>query len=86
MASYEVRFTKSAEKDLRKVERARLPSIMEKIEGLGEEPRPPGCQKLVGSEASYRIRVGDYRVVYAIDDGIRIVEVARVRHRREAYR
>ena len=53
--------------------------------GLGSDPRPSGSQKLVGLEA-YRIRVGDHRVIYEIDDAMRIVVVVRVRHRREVYR
>ena len=55
------------------------------IEGLAENPRPVGSKKLKGEEA-YRIRVGDYRVVYSIDDNERIVLIADVGHRREIYR
>ena len=85
MASYNIHFTSSAEKDLRRIEKSKIPSILEKIENLGEDPRPDGCKKLSGSESSYRIRVGSYRVVYSIDDGIRIVEIGRIRHRKEVY-
>jgi mRNA interferase RelE/StbE len=53
---------------------------------LGNNPRPPGCRKLVGSKNDWRIRVGDYRVIYEIADAIRIVRVNRVRHHREVYR
>lgn len=86
MGSYRVRFSRSAEKDLRRIEKSRIPSVVDSIEALGENPRPEGCRKLVGSECSYRIRIGDYRVVYVIDDGVQIVEVGRVRHRKDVYR
>jgi len=53
---------------------------------LEQNPRPHGCTKLEGSEDEYRVRVGDYRILYVIDDKAKLVTVARVRHRREAYR
>jgi len=59
---------------------------MEKIEALSVNPRLEGTKKLVGSDAAYRLRVGDYRVIYTIDDGIKIVQIDRVRHRKDAYR
>ncbi len=86
MASYSVRFKCSAEKDLRRIDRSRVRSIIAAIERLEENPRPEGCRKLVGSDSSYRIRVGDYRVVYFIEDTVCIVEVERVRHRKDAYK
>jgi mRNA interferase RelE/StbE len=52
---------------------------------LGKEPRPAGCVKLAGSEL-YRIRVGNYRIIYQVDDGARLITVTRFAHRREAYR
>jgi mRNA interferase RelE/StbE len=55
------------------------------IDALAAEPRPRGAEKLAGRDG-YRIRVGDYRVVYAVDDGDRLVLVARIAHRREVYR
>ncbi len=60
--------------------------ISESILALASEPRPPGCRKLVGSKDDWRIRVGDYRVIYQIADVLRIVRVHRVRHRREVYK
>jgi mRNA interferase RelE/StbE len=57
-----------------------------RIEGLSTEPRPPGCRKLVGANNLWRIRVGDYRVIYSIDDPRRRVDVNAVRHRSDAYR
>ena len=86
MDSYSVRFLRPAEKDLRRIEKSRIPTIFEAIESLKENPRPTGCKKLVGSESTYRIRVGDYRVIYTIEDTIRIVEIDRIRHRKDVYR
>ena len=86
MGSYSIRFLRSAEKDLRRIQKSRIPTILETIEALEENPRPVGCRKLVGSESAYRIRVGDYRVVYTIEDTIRIVEIDRIRHRKDVYR
>ena len=86
MDFYSVRFLKSAEKGLRKIHKSRLPNILEAIEALKANPRPIGCRKLVGSESSYRIRIGDYRAIYTIEDTIRIVEIDRIRHRKDVYR
>jgi len=86
MASYNVRLKRSAEKDLRRIDKSRVPSIIGAIEKLEEDPRPVGCRKLVGSDTSYRIRVGDYRVLYLIEDAVCVVEVERVRHRKDTYR
>jgi mRNA interferase RelE/StbE len=70
---------------------ARLSSVIHgrvitAIQALATNPRPSGCRKLAGSQHDWRIRVGDYRVIYEIGDAIRIVRVNRVRHRREVYR
>ena len=59
---------------------------MASIESLDSDARPSGCKKLVGSDHTYRIRIGDYRVVYDIHDDKLIVLVVRVRHRRDVYR
>lgn len=68
MGSYRVRLKRSAEKDLRRIDKSRIPSIIAAIEDLENNPRPVGCRKLVGSDSSYRIRIGDYRVVYLVED------------------
>jgi mRNA interferase RelE/StbE len=86
MASYNVRLKRSAEKDLRRIDKSRVPGIIAAIEKLEEDPRPAGCRKLVSSDTSYRIRVGDYRVLYLIEDSVCVVEVERVRHRKDVYR
>lgn len=60
--------------------------IVERIDGLAEEPRPPGATNVVGASDTYRIRVGDYRIVYEIQDAVLVVLVIRVGHRRDVYR
>lgn len=83
---YRVLLASSAEKDLRKLSSVIHDRVITAIQGLAANPRPPGCRKLTGSKHDWRIRVGDYRVLYEIADTIRIVRVNRVRHRGEAYR
>lgn len=56
------------------------------IDGLAENPRPPGCVKLQGGDELFRVRVGDYRIVYQIQDAVLVVLVVQVGHRREIYR
>jgi mRNA interferase RelE/StbE len=60
--------------------------IVGAMRDLAENPRPPGCRKLVGGEGDWRLRVGDYRVLYEINDMRKVVRVLHVKHRREAYR
>jgi mRNA interferase RelE/StbE len=60
--------------------------IVGAMRDLAENPRPPGCRKLVGGEGDWRLRVGDYRVLYEINDTRKVVRVLHVKHRREAYR
>jgi mRNA interferase RelE/StbE len=62
-----------------------LKRVVPKIESLAVQPRPSGCKKLKGEKERWRLRVGDYRVIYSIDDRTRVVDVVTLRHRREAY-
>lgn len=84
-ASYSVAIKRSAERELRKIPRQDLRRVVTRIQGLAREPRPPGCEKMTGEER-YRVRQGDYRIVYAVDDEVRTVEVVKIGHRREVYR
>jgi mRNA interferase RelE/StbE len=59
--------------------------MMPRLEHLESAPRPPGCKKLKGGDNEWRIRVGDYRIVYVIDDAARTVDVTRIAHRRDVY-
>jgi len=86
MASYEVLWKTSAEKELRDTDRKQVPRIVRAVEGLSDDPFPTGYRKLRGSERSYRIRVSDYRVVYQVDSKANQVVIYHVRHRQDAYR
>lgn len=63
-----------------------LESVLEKIQNLADEPRPDGVVKLKGSDNEYRIRVGDYRVRYEIDDGSQLVQLLQCKHRKDIYK
>ena len=82
----EVRIERTAERDLRRLPAAAFRQILPHLESLAENPRPPGCRKIAGSARDWRIRIGDYRVIYEVDDPANIVSIMRVRHRRDAYR
>ena len=85
MSSYRVAFTASAEKELHRLPAKLVARMMPRIEGLGAVPRPAGCKKLKAGDKQWRIRVGDYRIVYEIDDSARTVDITRIAHRREVY-
>ena len=85
MADYSITFARSARKELEALDSAIVNRIFPKIEALAKEPRPTGCRKLHGERFLWRIRVGDYRVVYAIYDDDRVVDIVAVRHRSKAY-
>jgi len=85
VASYSVEVKPSARKELERLPEGLIARIFPRLEMLGDEPRPPGCKKLKGGQQEWRIRVGDYRVVYTIDDARSRVSVMRIRHRSEVY-
>ena len=85
MADFTVTFARSARKDLERLDAVLVNRIFPKIEALARNPRPPGCLKLKGSGNLWRMRVGDYRVLYSINDPDEVVDITTVRHRREAY-
>jgi len=86
MDSYKIEFKKSAEKDLAKLPRAILPRVVKAIRALEKDPFPHGVKKLRNYEKSYRIRVGNYRILYTVFKGILIIEIIRIGHRKEIYR
>ena len=86
MTEYAITFARSARRELEAMERSLAHRILERIEELATEPRPVGCRKLQGRTGLWRLRVGDYRVVYSVDDRQRLIDVVAVRHRREVYR
>ena len=85
MGSYAVEIKPSAGKELEALPNHLLSRIVRKIQTLSDNPRPAGCKKLKGYKDTWRIRVGDWRVVYIIDDAVRVVSVTRIAHRREVY-
>ena len=85
MAVYKVYFRESVEKDFAGIPRTDLRKIMQRIAALSEDPRPPGCEKLTGQDR-YRIRQGNYRIVYSIQDQECTVWVVKMGHRKNIYR
>lgn len=85
MASYSVRIKRSAAKELEAVPLKDRKRIVRRIEGLAAEPRPSGCEKLSGEE-KYRLRQGNYRILYEIIDQELIVTVVKIGNRRDVYR
>jgi mRNA interferase RelE/StbE len=86
MTSYHIDYTPQANKQLRAIRDARVSGpIKRAIEKLAQNPRPPGCLKLVGEVNQWRVRVGDWRVVYVIEDGRLVVLVVRISPRGGAY-
>ncbi len=86
MDSYRIEWKASAARELKRLDRSVIPRIVRSIGRLAENPFPPGCRKLLGSKDTYRIRVGDYRVIYEVVAGRLIIEIIRARHRKDAYR
>lgn len=85
MSSYQITNSRRARKDLELLAAEFASRILPKIEGLSIEPRPPGCVKLANRTNEWRIRIGDYRVIYSIDDTNLTVTILAVRHRSKAY-
>ncbi len=83
---YEILLVKQAEKDLKNLPIQIFDRVITAIKDLSSNPRPSECLKLKNLSQDYRIRVGDYRIIYEIDNKNQIVKVMRVRHRRESYR
>jgi len=84
--AFRVEWKKSTRKDLRRLPPAVVNRVIEAVESLAENPFPHGVDKLSGSEHAYRIRLGDYRVVYEVVTESSLVEIQRVRHRKDVYR
>jgi mRNA interferase RelE/StbE len=85
MAKYRVLIRKSAVDELGRIPKKDLRRMVKRIRSLGDASRPHGCEKLSAQER-YRLRQGDYRVVYSIDDSVRTVEIVKIGHRSEIYR
>ncbi|MEA2110913.1 MAG: type II toxin-antitoxin system RelE/ParE family toxin [Campylobacterota bacterium] len=84
MANYKIEIKKSAAKEISKLPQKVLVRIVEQIQLLSETPRPHGCKKLSGDE-KYRVRVGNYRILYTIEDNILTLYIVKVGHRKNIY-
>ena len=85
MAEYKIYFKKSVEKDFNVTPKKDLKKILDRIEALAEDPRPPGCEKLT-EQQKYRLRQGRYRILYSIQDDELTIWVVKVGHRKDIYR
>ena len=85
MVKYALVIKQSAQKELDTLDDALFVRIDRKILALADNPRPTGCKKLRGYKDQWRIRVGDWRVLYIVDDAARLVSITRIAHRREVY-
>jgi mRNA interferase RelE/StbE len=83
--TYQVSIQPAAQRRLKKLPLAVQKDLITLIEHLAEEPRPLGCKKLKGRQNWYRVRSGDYRVIYTIEDAALIIRVIKVGHRRDVY-
>jgi len=85
--AYKVEYSAAAERDLKRLPKGLDQEVKDKAETLADNPRPPGCEHLTDSRPkSYRIRHGDYRIVYLVDDEAAKVEVIRVANRKDVYK
>lgn len=85
MAGYSIFFKASASKELESIPKQDLKRIINRIASLADDPRPPGSEKL-SSQERYRIRQGNYRIIYSIQDDVLTIWVVKIGHRREVYR
>ncbi len=82
---YTVSVNRPAQKEIRSLDAGVRSRVIEQLRALAGEPRPPGCRKLVGARNRWRVRVGDYRVIYTVEDVEHVVRIVAVRHRSKAY-
>ena len=85
MDSYGVELKPAARRELEALPDHVLSRVVRKLESLGHTPRPAGCKKLKGYKDQWRVRVGDWRVLYIIEDAAKLVSATRIAHRREVY-
>ena len=86
MDSYQIEWRKSTSKDFRKIPKNLTQRIVDAVNLLADNPHPVGSTKLAGSDCAYRIRVGDYRVIYEVYEEKVVIEVVKVGHRKDIYR
>jgi len=83
--AYTIIVIRPAQKEIRTLDQTVRSRILQALHSLADNPRPSGCRKLVGAQNRWRLRIGDYRVIYEIDDTDRGVNIIAVRHRSKAY-
>ena len=86
MGTFQIEWKSSALRELKRLDRQIVPGIVAAVEALSSNPFPQGVKKLHGGESTYRIRIGDYRVIYEVFSNRLVIEIARVRHRKDVYR
>ncbi|HEY9703412.1 MAG TPA: type II toxin-antitoxin system RelE/ParE family toxin [Allocoleopsis sp.] len=85
MDFYQIKWKTSAKKDLRKISADAIPKILKAIDSLSNNPYPQGCKKMADTNSNYRIRIGNYRVIYTIFDDVLVIEIIKVGHRQGVY-
>ena len=86
MASYNIRWKNSAAREIRKLPAEAVLRILAAVDSLSFDPFPPEARKMAAVESTFRIRVGDYRIIYRILNDILVIEIVRIGHRRDVYR
>jgi mRNA interferase RelE/StbE len=86
MNSYKIQWKRSAKKELKKLDKQVIRRIIQAVENLAKDPWQSTSKKLVGSDSIYRIRVGDYRIIYSLESSVLTIEIIKVGHRKEVYR
>jgi mRNA interferase RelE/StbE len=86
VSKYEITFARSARKELEALDERTINRLFPKIENLSVNPRPAGCRKLTGNKYLWRIRVGNYRIIYSINDDNNLVDIIAIRDRKDAYK
>ncbi|MBI4125768.1 MAG: type II toxin-antitoxin system RelE/ParE family toxin [Deltaproteobacteria bacterium] len=86
MDRFSIIFDKDIEKDLKKIPKKIVQNILRKTSGLAANPTPAQSLKLSGTEGTYRLRVGDYRIIYTVNDSVKEITVYHIRHRKDIYR
>jgi mRNA interferase RelE/StbE len=86
MTNYRIQFKASAAKEFKKLPLSVKQRVSISLDNLQQNPRPSGVKKLQGEQALYRVRVGEYRIVFTIDDDEKIIKITRIRHRQDVYK
>ena len=86
MVSYSIEWKSSAKKELKRLSKKAINKIILAVEELRNNPHPVGSRKIIGTKHTYRKRIGDYRIVYSIESNYLVIEIVRVRHRKDVYR